>query len=361
MADIKQKIEELLTLADIQVNGNRPWDMQVHNEDLYSRILSQGSLGLGEAYMDRWWSTEALDEFMYRVLRANLDREVSVNPAGVWNHLKYRLINPQNHRRVYEVGKRHYDKGNDLFEGMLDKRMTYTCGYWLDVETLDEAQEKKLDMVCSKLGLKPGQRVLDIGCGWGSFARYAAEEYGAEVTGITISREQVELARERCRGLPVEIRLQDYRQLDELFDHIVSLGMFEHVGYRNYRIYMEVASRCLKPDGVFVLHTIGGNRSAESTDPWIEKYIFPNSMIPSIRQIGSAIEDHFIMEQWDNYGLHYDRTLIAWYKNFKESWQELKARYSERFYRMWEYYLLCSAASFRARKNNQWQIILTKK
>jgi len=358
----ERKVRELLASADIQINGDRPWDMQVHDDRLYGRVMRHGSLGLGEAYMDGWWDARAPDQFFFRLLRAEIDREAVNRMSLVWDYLKFLLLNPQNNRRAYQVGRRHYDKGNDLFEAMLDRRMVYTCGYWFGVDTLDKAQEKKLDTVCRNLGLHegPGQRVLDIGCGWGSFAQYAAEQYGAQVVGITVSREQMELARERCRGLPVEIRLQDYRQLDEPFDHIVSLGMFEHVGVKNYRTYMQVVARCLSDHGVFVLHTIGGNLSVTQTDPWVEKYIFPNSMIPSIQQIGRAVEGLFVVEQWDNYGPHYDRTLMAWHRNFNDAWDELRNRYSGRFYRMWNYYLLSSAGSFRARKNQQWQIILTK-
>ncbi|HYW36149.1 MAG TPA: cyclopropane fatty acyl phospholipid synthase [Balneolaceae bacterium] len=361
MQDLKRKFQDILAVADVRINGNRPWDIQVHNDRLYPRVLQQGSLGFGEAYMDGWWDAEQLDEFFYHILRENLQQEVSLSWPMLRTFVKSWLQNPQSGKKSFEVGKRHYDTGNDLFERMLDKRMVYTCGYWLGVDTLDEAQEKKLDMVCQKLQLSAGQRVLDIGCGWGSFAKFAAENYDVEIVGLTVSREQQELARDRCKGLPVEIRLQDYREMDEKFDRIVSLGMFEHVGVKNYRTYMRVAARCLGDDGIFVLHTIGGNISVRNTDPWIEKYIFPNSMIPSIRQIGLAIEDLFVMEQWDNYGPHYDRTLMAWYKNVNDHWDELKHKYSERFYRMWEYYLMASAGSFRARKNQQWQIVLSKK
>ncbi|MGD8427068.1 MAG: cyclopropane fatty acyl phospholipid synthase [Balneolaceae bacterium] len=362
MADFKKMIQDALTTADIRIDGDRPWDMQVHNEELYGRILQEGSLGLGEGYMDRWWDAEALDDFFFHILRANLNDDFSMKWPMIWTFIKSWVKNPQSEKRAYEIGDHHYDTGNDLFEAMLDKRMVYTCGYWLDgADTLDKAQEKKLDMVCRKLGLRSGQRVLDIGCGWGSFAQYAARKHHVEVVGITVSEEQQQLARERCEGLPVEIRLQDYRLLNERFDAIVSLGMFEHVGVKNYRTYMNVVSRCLKDDGLFVLHTIGGNKSVRNTDPWIEKYIFPNSMIPSIRQIGRAIEGLFVMEGWENYGPHYDRTLMAWYKNFKEHWDELKEHYSSRFYRMWKYYLMCSAGSFRSRKNSQWQIVLSKK
>jgi|AntRauTorckE6833_2_1112554.scaffolds.fasta_scaffold05397_2 cyclopropane-fatty-acyl-phospholipid synthase len=360
MKKIIQKIHHELEASDIQINGDRPWDIQVHDDRLYDRMMRQGSLGLGEAYMDGWWEAEALDQFFTRILQAKLDKKFVRNPTVIFEYLKSLLTNRQNKVKAREIGKHHYDIGNDLYRAMLDRRMVYTCGYWQQAHTLDEAQEAKLDLVCKKIDLHAGQRVLDIGCGWGSFAKYAAEEYGVEVVGITVSKEQVQLGRERCKGLPVEIRLQDYRDINELFDHIVSLGMVEHVGCKNYRTYMQAAHRCLNDDGIFLLHTIGGNRSVQTTDPWIEKYIFPNSQLPSIRQLALAAEGLFVMEDWQNFGAYYDKTLMAWYQNFDNHWDELKLNYSEEFYRMWKYYLLSCAGSFRARKNQLWQIVFSK-
>lgn len=361
MFSAKEQVKKLLDGTDIQINGNRCWDIQVHNEKLYARVMRQGSLGLGESYMDGWWDADRPDEFFNRVLRAGLQRIAAVSLPFIWTNIKSLFSNQQKSDKAYEVGECHYDIGNDVYKQMLDARMVYTCGYWNEGDTLDQAQENKLDLVCRKLGLEPGHRVLDIGCGWGSFAKYAAEQYGVEVVGVTVSREQERLARERCEGLPVEIYLQDYREIEGSFDHIVSLGMFEHVGSKNYRTYMEVVHRCLADDGIFVLHTIGGNKSVRNTDPWIEKYIFPNSMIPSVKQIGRAVEDLFVLEEWVNHGPDYDKTLMAWYQNFCDSWSRLQEHYSERFRRMWTYYLLSSAGSFRSRKNNQWHIVMTKK
>lgn len=360
MNRIFKKIKAELESADIQINGSRPWDIQVKDNRLFNRVIRQGSLGLGEAYMDGWWEAEALDEFFSRVLKTGLERRVSRNSAVIFENLKSLLTNRQNKEKAYEIGNHHYDIGNGLYKSMLDKRMVYTCGYWQQADTLEEAQEAKLDLVCRKIGLKPGQRVLDIGCGWGSFAQYAAEEYGAEVVGVTVSKEQVEWGRERCRGLPVEIRLQDYRDVSEPFDHIVSLGMIEHAGSKNYRTYMQTVHRCLDDEGVFLLHTIGSNISVHTTDPWINKYIFPNSHLPSIRQLALAAEGLFVIEDWQNFGASYDKTLMAWYRNFEIHWNELKKDYSERFYRMWKYYLLSCAGSFRARKNQLWQIVCSK-
>lgn len=267
----------------------------------------------------------------------------------------------QSKSRAYEVGKRHYDIGNDLYKAMLDKRMAYSCGYWRTAKTLEQAQEAKLDMACKKLGLKKGMRVLDIGCGWGSFVKYAAEKYGVKCVGITVSKEQVKFARDVCKGLPVEIRLQDYRNLNEKFDRIISIGMFEHVGYKNYRPYMKLVNNCLKPDGLFLLHTIGGNVSTSSTDPWINKYIFPNSMLPSAKQVASAYEKLFVLEDWHSFGDDYGKTLMSWFRNFKKNWWQIKDNYNGRFYRMWEYYLLACAGSFRSRRNQLWQIVFSKK
>ena len=270
------------------------------------------------------------------------------------------MFNYAKKSRAKEVGRKHYDKGNGLYQAMLGERMVYTSGYWRDADNLEESQEYKLNLVCKKIELEQGDRILDIGCGWGSFAKFAAEEYGAEVVGITVSEEQQKLAKERCEDLAVEIRLQDYRDLEEKFDHIVSLGMFEHVGHKNYRTYMEVVESCLKDEGLFLLDVIGNYRTTYRIDPWIEKYIFPNSMLPSVKQIGQAIDGLLVMEDWHNFSADYDKTLLAWYKNFVSSWGQLKDDYPDRFYRMWEYYLLSCAATFRARKSQQWQIVLSK-
>jgi cyclopropane-fatty-acyl-phospholipid synthase len=324
-------------------------------------------LALGEAYMDGWWDADQLDELIYRLLRADIRKSLKSSPGLIWHYFKSVITNRQSRARAFEVGQKHYDIGNDLYSTMLDQRLTYTCAYWSDKNQpgdLDAAQEAKLDLVCRKLGLKAGDRVLDIGCGWGSFLKFAAEKYGVHGVGVTVSKEQKELADRLCVGLPVEIRLQDYRDLNEKFDHIVSLGMFEHVGYKNYRQYMQIAARCLNDDGLFLLHTIGGNFSTTATEPWMEKYIFPNGMLPSVGQIGTAIEKLFIMEDWHNFGPDYDRTLMAWFKNFDQAWPQLKDNYNynynERFYRMWKYYLLSCAGGFRARNTQLWQIVLSK-
>lgn len=358
---LQHEAENLLLLADIKVNGTRPHDIKIHNDKFFQRVLTDGSLGLGESYVEGWWDCDGIDELFYHIFTSNVQEKVKPSMGLILSYLKYKIINMQNISRAFDVGKKHYDIGNDLYKYMLDDRLVYTCGYWKDATDLNQAQEAKLDLVCKKIGLEPGMKILDIGCGWGSFAKYAAEKYHAHVVGITVSQEQVKLGNELCKGLPVEIRFQDYRKLNEKFDHIVSLGMFEHVGYKNYRNYMKIANNCLKDNGVFLLHTIGSNVSYTCGDPWLLKYIFPNSMLPSIKQIGAAIEGLFIMEDWHNFSAHYDQTLKAWFNNFNKNWDSLKNNYDQKFYRMWSYYLLSCAGFFRSRKGQLWQIVLSKK
>lgn len=354
-------VADLLAHADVQFNGNRPWDIRVNNPRLYQRILTSWSLGLGEAYMDGDWDCDDLDGLFTRLLSSNLE-SAAVGRARVrlvFEHLRHQLMNLQSRGRAFQVGEQHYDAGNDIFEAMLDSRMMYSCGYWEHATTLEEAQHDKLDMICRKLQLQPGETLLDIGCGWGGLARFAAEHYGARVTGVTVSKEQLALAQARCAGLSVDLRLQDYRDLQGRFDKIVSVGMFEHVGPKNYPVYFDTARRLLAPEGLFLLHTIGIDTRGAGTDPWIDKYVFPNGKVPAATEISAAVEDRFLIEDWHNFGRDYDRTLMAWWGNFVRAWPTLQSRYSERFYRMWKYYLLCSAGFFRSRQGQLWQLVLT--
>lgn len=352
-------VEDALAQGDIRINGSRPWDIQIHDERFFRRVVSEDALGLGESYVDGWWDAEELDAFFFRLLGIDLS-DVRLSWRRKWTLLKDRFLNRQSLSRAFEVGEKHYDRGNDLFRVMLDPTLTYTCGYWTDAATLEEAQRAKLDLVCRKIGLTSGQRILDIGCGWGSLMQHAAEHYGVSAVGVTVSENQAQLGRERCADLPIDIRLQDYREVTGTFDHVVSLGMFEHVGPKNYRTFFETVDEHLKDDGLLLLHTIGNRFSDRSTDPFTEKYIFPNSVIPSIRQIGDATERLFVMEDWHNFGADYDPTLMAWNENFEDGWETLQPRYGDSFYRLWRYFLLSAAGSFRVRKMQLWQIVFSK-
>ena len=359
-SDSKEIINQLAFSAGIQLNGSDPSDIQVKDNRFYDRVLKDQSLGFGESYMEGWWDADALDDCMYRIARANLQSRFKKTPSFYWAYLKAKLLNRQDKSKSLDVIRQHYQLGNDLYKAMLDPTMTYSCGYWKNAKTLEEAQLAKYDLIARKLGIKSGMRVLDIGCGWGGFAKYISLKYGAKVTAITLSENQAILAREVCKGLDVEIRVQDYRDLDEKFDRIVEIGMFEHVGVKNYREFMEICYRSLQDGGMVMLHTIGNNVSVLNTDPWIDRYIFPGGQLPSISQVGKSIEGLFVMEDWHNFGTHYDKTLMAWFKNFDSNWPSLKENYSPEFYRMWKFYLLSCAGSFRARQIQLWQVVLVK-
>ncbi len=348
----------ILETADIGVDGRRPWDIHVRNGDFYRRVLAGGSLALGESYMDGWWDCERVDELVTRLLSKDIQKGLRLSPGLVLLWLNSVTLNAQRRGKAYRIGQRHYDLGNDLYSLMLDKGMNYSCGYWKKARKLDEAQEDKLELICRKLKLEAGMRVLDIGCGWGGFASHAAQRHGAKVLGITVSKEQAAYATDRCRGLPVEIRLQDYRDLDGSFDRIVSVGMIEHVGYKNYRAFMGIAARCLAPDGLFLLHTIGSDLSNRYGDTWTDRYIFPDGMVPSLQQLTRAAEGLFRIEALHSFGQYYDSTLMAWHANFLSGWDSIRDKYGQRFFRMWSYYLLTSAASFRSGLARLWQLVL---
>ncbi len=318
--DSSQQIQDLLSVADVRLDGARSHDIRVHHPEFYTAVLQHGSRGLGDSYVNGHWDCERLDDCIHRLLAVDLNDRVRglAKLQLVFSALRARLWNLQSIRRAHQVAHRHYNIDNDLFV-----------------------------------------RLLDIGCGWGGLAAHAAQHYGVQVVGLTVSSAQQQMARERCRGLPVDIRLQDYRDLRDTFDKIVSVGMFEHVGVKNYGTFFDVVRRSLAPHGIFLLHTIGSNVTTQGTDPWIDRYIFPNGKIPSAVEMSKALEGRWIIEDWHNFGPDYDRTLMAWHRNVANAWPELSERYDRRFYRMWSYYLLACAGYFRSRQGQLWQLVLT--
>lgn len=354
-------VSSMLEKAGITVNGPNPWDPQIKSEQVWTRLFAQGSLGLGEAYMDGLWDCADLAEFFNRVVGANLEDKIPVTFNLIWQIVQAKFLNMQTKSRSQRVARMHYNQ-TEAYAASLDNRMTGSCGYWPNgVTNVDEAQDAKLDLICRKIVLKPGERVWDIGCGWGAFMGFAAEKYGASCVGVTVSPDQAEYARKRYKDLDCDFRVKDYRDFDEKVDKIASMGMFEHVGYKNYRTYFETARRNLKEDGLFLLHTIGSPNSKQTIDPWIEKYIFPGGVLPSMTQIGKAIEGLFVVVDLHNFGPDYDKTLVAWNENFQQKWPEPKTEDERRFKRMWEYYLLCCAGGFRSRAIQLWQFVLSPK
>jgi cyclopropane-fatty-acyl-phospholipid synthase len=355
-------VTHLFATAGITVNGVHPWDIQVFDERFFSRGLTGGSLAMGESYMDGWWDAPALDEFFTRVHKIELYNRVGTL-YDFWLRAISRVLNRQSRRRSVAVAERHYNLGTELYERMLGPDMQYTCAYWQHADRLDTAQENKLSLIARKLCVEPGMTVLDLGCGFGGLARYLAERHGCRVVSYNISAEQVEYARALCAGLPVRVELKDYREArfePAQFDRVAAIGLCEHIGPKNYRRFLELARHTLRNGGLFLLHTIGANRTYRWTDPWIDKYIFPGGVIPSIAELGRAMEGLWVVEDWHNFGPDYDRTLLAWWDNFDLAWPELATHYGERFRRMWKYYLAGCAGAFRARKLQLWQIVLSK-
>jgi len=351
---------DLLASAGVTVGGDKPWDIQVHDDRTWSRVLRDGTLGAGEAYEEGWWDSPALDQFIDRVMRIRLGETLRENWTIVAHAVRARIMNLQSITRAFDNVHRHYDIGNDLYAAMLGGRLLYTCAYWPNAKTLDEAQDAKLDLVCRKIGLSPGMRVLDLGCGWGGFAAFAAERYKVSVTGLTVAQEQVKWAHDHYAHLPIDIRLEDYRTATGTYDAVVSIGLMEHVGWKNYRNYMELVDRLLAPGGVAFVHTIAGNTPRTHIDPWFDKYIFPNSVLPTLARLTAAMEDVFVVEDVHNIGEDYDLTLMAWWKNFDAAWPTLRAKYGDAFYRRWKYYLLVCAGAFRSRGQQLFQFVMTR-
>ncbi len=357
--NLESKYQKILAKGDIKINGTRAWDIKVNNSKLWRRLLFNGYLGFGEAYMAGWFDVDHLDEFFYRLTRSITKEANTISARGIFFKFIFSVLNLQTKKRTFKVSKMHYDIGNSLYQKMLGKTMAYTCGYWKNANSLEEAQEAKFDLIAKKLMLKPGMKILDIGCGFGSMMAFLAKKYDVTVLGITISTKQEEYINRNYKDLPIKVKVMDYRSIRGKFDRIYSIGMFEHVGYKNYKTYMEVCCRALKNNGLMLLHTIGDSVSNYNTNAWVEKYIFPNSMIPSLSQISKSTENLFVIEDIQNFGYDYHKTLMAWYKNFNHNWQFLKTKYDDSFYRMWSYYLLSCAGAFRGRYLQLFQIVMS--
>ncbi|RWS17405.1 cyclopropane-fatty-acyl-phospholipid synthase-like protein [Dinothrombium tinctorium] len=366
----KKAVKKILEKHDIRIGNDRPMDIKINDERVYDAVVYHRVLGLGESYMKGWWDCDQLDEFSYRmclrrgrVFQNALWRFIIKLNIKLYNYLvfDFDLLNLQSKSKSFEVGEKHYDRGNELFSAFLDPTLNYSCGYWRNASNLNQAQIDKMELISRKLKLKPGMKVLDIGCGWGGLCKYMAENYKVSVVGCTVSLEQATYAKKLCSDFDIDIRLVDYRDINEKFDRIVSVGMFEHVGEKNYRVFFEVVNRCLVDDGIFLLHTIGINDPrVPLTDAFAHKYIFPNGILPYYRHITKYTEGLFVIEDWQNFGDDYSKTLMAWHSNFEKAWPSLKSKYGEEFYRMWRFYLLTASGAFRARRLHLWQVVFSK-
>ena len=368
MSIFERKAAKILNKAGIEINGSNPWDVQIKDKSIFRDVILKGSLGLGDGYVKGKWDVESVDQFFERLLL--IDADHTFNFLDFAQSVRNKLINTQAGRRAFMVGQKHYDLGNGMYEQMLGESMGYSSGLYLDEsDDLATAQYNKFEDLCKKLELKPGMKVLEIGAGWGTFARHAAKNYGVEVVGLTISKEQKKFADKRCEGLPVEILLVDYRNLDEkynsYFDRVVSIEMVEAVGKKNIDLYFDTVEKAMKEDGLFGMQAILGSGH---DDTFLSTQIFPNGHVPSIDTIEKSINRSLHIDRWDSFGRDYEKTLLAWEENFRNNWDnilELKNNaneyeYDDNFFRMWRYYLLCCAGSFRVGFNDVVQVVISK-
>lgn len=323
-----------------------------HQSATPGRIVRNPAFALGETYMDGEWSAGPGElPTLLKILMRNFS--AYAQPLRGARALVGRLLNQWNHvRRSYRNVAHHYDLDEWLFRRFLDRDLHYSCAYFRTPDTdLDAAQQAKCEHLMHKLALKPNQHVLDIGSGWGSLALYLAEHAGVRVTGITLSAEQLRVAQARARERGLSERVQflreDYREHRGLYDRIVSVGMFEHVGVPQYRTFFARLTRLLKDDGVAVLHTIGRLSPPSHTNPWIRRYIFPGGYIPALSEVARHIERaRLVLGDLEILRLHYGYTLAAWQRRFQQHRAEVVARLGERFARMWEFYLAACEAAF---------------
>jgi len=344
------------------------WGLKIDDASVRRGIARGGIVALGEAYERSEWDCDDLESFMYRVFTSAPPRLSRAAWARlILAALDQRLFNRQRGRGAFDIGMKHYDLGNALFSSMLDESMSYTSGYWARAQTLAEAQEAKLDLICKKLNLQRGQRVLDIGCGWGNFAQFAATRYGARVTGVTVSKEQAALAREHCQGLPVDIRMQDYRAVEGTFDHVVSIEMIEAVGRKNIPAFYKTVDRVLADGGRSVIQAISGDTLSRTSDRgldqyilWLLRYIFPDGYLPKARELIPSRGTNLQVDGWQRLTDDYPQTLRAWARRFNDNWDRLKDSYDEAFRRRWNFYLFGCAAAFRAGLVNVSQVVYRK-
>jgi len=356
---------QLLAGADIHLNGSRPWDIQIKHPLTLQRWMREGSLGMGESYMDGWWECQAIDQMMSRAVRARLQQHMGT-PQAWWHSCWSKWAQHVPVGKGSIVGRAHYELSNLLFSAMLDSGMNNSSAYWHEgASTLEQAQTAKLDMICRKLQLQPGMRLLDLGCGWGSLMRHAAKYHGVTALGITQSEEQMQLGQQMTKGLAVQFELIDYRQFNTdgrtQFDRVVSAGMLNQVAQVKDPAFFSAARRSLKKDGLFLMEAMGNNQADKLLGPWMEKHVLGKASLPSIGDIAEPAQAHFVLEDVHNLGADHDRTLLHWHQRFELAWPQLRLNYDERFYRMWRYHLLSSAGSFRARSTQIWQIVMSPK
>mmetsp|Transcript_2643 Transcript_2643/g.5371 ORF Transcript_2643/g.5371 Transcript_2643/m.5371 type:complete len:414 (+) Transcript_2643:74-1315(+) len=348
--------------------------VEFHDPTAWYDIITQGNLGVAESYMHGKIKVDPLPFFLTLLNGTALGtrrKEGSdymvffMDMINLPTALAGRLFNQQTRERSTRVTKQHYDAGNDLYERMLGPSMSYTCAYWRNATTLDEAQTNKFDLIRRKLELQDGMKVADLGMGWGTAAAYMHKHGRVEVTGVSLSEEQVKWAQANLAKTGLKFVWEDYRDHCEnpanvgTYDRVYSIGMLEHVGFKNHATLFKCIKRLLKPDGLAVVHTIGEPDFLPNSDPFLDKYIFPGAVIPALSSVSAAIENDFILEDFQNFGYDYAKTLAVWAVNSEAFFRDNPTAYTPEFQRMWDYYLKMCEALFELRINQLWHFVLS--
>jgi len=346
--------------------------MIINNPEFYDRVISQGSLGLGESYMEGWWDAKDNDiaSCIGPMLCNELYNTIRVSPSLLLSAVATRILANGSRSRSKANIQQHYDVGNDFYELFLDTNMAYTCGYQKDKnDTIEQMQDQKHERVARKLGLKPGEHIVDLGCGFGGMLRYGAKHFGISGVGVTLSEGQHEWGNNKIKeeGLQdnIHIDLKDYRDMTGSFDHVVSIGLAEHTWQRGYETFIGKVSDLLKDGGVGLVHTIGSTAAPhETTDAWINRYIFPDGRLPRLEELIEEMRRAGLtVGHVENLKLHYAETLRHWKEKFNRNRTAIKAigpEYNEEFLRMWDYYLQVCEAAFRYGELQLYQILFCK-
>jgi cyclopropane-fatty-acyl-phospholipid synthase len=364
-----RKLVEVAGVPDTVFNH-----LNVSDDSVWYDIITKANLGIAEGYMHGKIDVDPLPLFLSLLNDTSIGtrRKEKFDVLGMVigaieapTQMMGWLFNLQTKELSSRVTKQHYDAGNDLYEVMLGPSMSYTCAYWKDAENLDQAQEAKFNLIMRKLELQPGMKVADLGMGWGTAAAYMHKHGKVNVTGVSLSEKQVEWAQNNLVKDGLRFIWSDYREHCEdpdivgTYDRIYSIGMFEHIGPKNYEPFFKCIKALLKPDGLAVVHTIGEPDFVAASDQFLEKYIFPGAVIPTLPMATKAFEHHFILEDFQNFGHDYSKTLAAWHVNSLKFFRENPNAYSPEFQRMWEYYLKMCEALFELRINQLWHFVLS--